>query len=156
MSVMTFKQTNSFGDAVGTWDAGAKRLENVDFVRKAFESFDVDKSGFLDPQELRAALTMLGVKPSVDALKEMGIEDVDGDGVLSLQDLDADGDQKIDFEEVQAAHVYRRMHAAPTPSHPPYLLYAAPLKLTRVSPPRSSNASPRSCQSATMLSTAAR
>ena len=38
-----------------------KRLEGVDFVRKAFDSFDADKSGFIDPQELRAALTMLGV-----------------------------------------------------------------------------------------------
>ena len=32
----------------------------VDFVRKAFESFDADKSGFIDPHELRAALVMLG------------------------------------------------------------------------------------------------
>ena len=60
-------------------------------MQKAFESFDVDKSGFLDPQELRAALTMLGVKPSLDALKDMGIDDRDGDGTLSLQDLDTDG-----------------------------------------------------------------
>lgn len=76
---------------VGDWNSQAKRLENVDFVQKAFESFDVDKSGFLDPQELRAALTMLGVKPSLDALKDMGIDDRDGDGTLSLQDLDTDG-----------------------------------------------------------------
>ena len=110
MSVMTFNQTNSFGDAVGSWDAGAKRLANVDFVRKAFESFDVDKSGYLDPQELRAALTMLGVKPSLDTLKEMGIEDVDGDGVLSLQDLDSDGDQKIDFEEVTGSSTHPLRH----------------------------------------------
>ena len=90
-----------------------QRLQNVDFVRKAFDSFDVDKSGFLDPQELRAALTMLGVKPSIDALKEMGIEDRDGDGTLSLMDLDTDGDQKIDFEEFKclAAILPKRDHA---------------------------------------------
>ena len=82
-------------------------------MQKAFESFDVDKSGFLDPQELRAALTMLGVKPSIDALKEMGIQDRDGDGTLSLMDLDQDGDQKIDFEEFKclAAILPKRDHA---------------------------------------------
>lgn len=85
----------------------------MDFVQKAFESFDVDKSGYLDPQELRAALTMLGVKPSIDALKDMGIQDRDGDGTLSLMDLDTDGDQKIDFEEFKclAAILPKRDHA---------------------------------------------
>lgn len=89
MSVMTFNVTNSQGDKIGTWGDQKKRLASVDFVKKAFESFDVDKSGFIDPQELRAALTMLGVNPTMDALKDMGIEDKDGDGTLSLADLDS-------------------------------------------------------------------
>ena len=32
---------------------------------------------------------MLGVNPTMDALKDMGIEDKDGDGTLSLADLDS-------------------------------------------------------------------
>ena len=42
MSVMTSSQYSAFGDKVGSW--GAKNYEGVDFVRKAFEAFDVDKS----------------------------------------------------------------------------------------------------------------
>ena len=108
---MTSSQYSAFGDKVGSW--GAKNYEGVDFVRKAFEAFDVDKSGFIDPQELRAALVMLGVKPSIEALKELGIEDKDGDGNLSLADLDTDGDMKIDYEEFKclAAVLPKREHA---------------------------------------------
>lgn len=98
------------GDVIG----GKRReLAEEDFVRKAFEAFDVDKSGYIDPPELRAALTMLGVNPTMDALKEMGLEDKDGDGKLSLADLDTDGDQKIDYEEFKcfAAILPKREHA---------------------------------------------
>ena len=105
MSVMTFNVTNSQGDKIGTWGDQKKRLASVDFVKKAFESFDVDKSGFIDPQELRAALTMLGVNPTMDALKDMGIEDKDGDGTLSLADLDGNCDELPPLPEVDAAEL---------------------------------------------------
>jgi len=105
--------TTSQGDAIGNEGARKARLANVDWVRKAFESFDVDKSGYIDPQELRAALTMLGVNPSVDVLKAMGLEDKDKDGKLSLADVDHNGDNMIDFEEFKAmaALVPKRDHA---------------------------------------------
>ena len=70
-------------------DRGTDNKEEAKLLAK----FDKDKSGYIDPQELVAALTMLGVK-RVD-----GIEDADGDNRLSLKDLDKDGDQKISFEE---------------------------------------------------------
>lgn len=113
MSVMTHAQYSSMGDKVGDWDSGKKGLENVDFVAKAFESFDKDKSGFIDPLELRAALVMLGVNPTMEALQDMGIQDKDGDGQLSLADIDTDGDMKIDFEEFKclAAVLPKRDHA---------------------------------------------
>ena len=101
MSVMTSSQYSAMGDMLGSWDSAKKNAESIDFVRKAFEAFDTDKSGFLDPQEMRAALVMLGVKPTMEALLEMGLEDRDGDGKLSIEDLDKDGDQKIDYEEVR-------------------------------------------------------
>lgn len=92
MSVNTYKKYSSYGDTLGDMES-ADRIESVDYLEKAFNSFDKDKSGYIDPQELVAALTMLGVK-RVD-----GIEDADGDNRLSLKDLDKDGDQKISFEE---------------------------------------------------------
>ena len=72
-----------------------------------------DKSGFIDPQELRAALTMLGVEVDFEKLKQMGVEDKDGDGELSLADLDKNNDNKIDFDEFKAiAHILpKREHA---------------------------------------------
>ena len=56
---------------------------------------------------------MLGVNPTMETLQELGIADRDGDGKLSLADLDKDGDQKIDFEEFQclAAILPKREHA---------------------------------------------
>ena len=117
MSVQTEKKYSASGYMVGGIDAAAKRLEGVDWLRTAFDAFDVDKSGYLDPHELRAALTMLGVRSSgktgAAALEKMGIDDKDGDGVVSLEDLDVDGDQKVDFEEfkVFAAVLPKRDHA---------------------------------------------
>ena len=106
---------------IGSINSGKERLEGVDFLRVAFDSFDVDKSGYLDPQELRAALTMLGVrgpdksKSTMDVLMsaDSDFEDADGDNTVSLKDLDKDGDEKVSFEEfkVFAALLPKRDHA---------------------------------------------
>ena len=66
MSVQTAKKYSASGYMVGGIDAAAKRLEGVDWLRTAFDAFDVDKSGYLDPHELRAALTMLGARKDGD------------------------------------------------------------------------------------------
>ena len=47
MSVMTSTVYSAFGDKVGAWDSAAKRSDSIDFVKKAFEAFDVDKSGYI-------------------------------------------------------------------------------------------------------------
>jgi len=106
---MVLGPTTSQGEKVG----GNADYSKIDWVRKAFESFDADKSGFIDPQELRAALTMLGVEVDFEKLKQMGVEDKDGDGELSLADLDKNNDNKIDFDEFKAiAHILpKREHA---------------------------------------------
>jgi len=106
MSVTTYKKYSSYGDTLGNLET-AENVDNIDYLEKAFKSFDKDGSDFIDPQELRAALTMLGIK-NVD-----GVADEDGDGRLSLKDLDTDGDQKISFEEfkVLAAVLPKREHA---------------------------------------------
>jgi len=112
MSVATYKQYNSFGDELGSWDSAKKNAANVDYLRKAFDSFDADKSGFIDEVELRAALCMLGVKLNKEMLTEMGFDDRDGDGKLSFADI-AGNDQKIDYEEFKslAALLPKQEHA---------------------------------------------
>lgn len=109
MSVTTYKKYSSYGDVVGEMDAAEKAIADakIDFLDKAFKSFDKDNSGFIDPQELKAALTMLGVKAAD------GVADLDGDGRLSLDDLDTDHDDKVSFEEfkVLAAVLPKREHA---------------------------------------------
>jgi len=106
MSVVTYKKYSSYGDTLGDMQS-AERTDHTDYLEKAFNSFDKDKSGFIDPQELVAALTMLGIK------EVEGVDDEDGDGRLSMKDLDKDGDQKISFEEfkVLAAVLPKREHA---------------------------------------------
>lgn len=60
--------------------AGMYVTMDKDLLRKQFDLFDKDGSGYLEPGEAAAALTQIGSK-------------------LTWQDLDADGDQKISFEE---------------------------------------------------------
>ena len=92
MAVRTSSITSGSGWQIGSLDANIERLKDVDFLKVAFDSFDVDKSGYIDPQELCAALTMLGIRGKLVE----GVDDADGDGVISLADLDANGDEKID------------------------------------------------------------
>jgi len=124
MAVRTSSITSGSGWQIGSLDANIERLKDVDFLKVAFDSFDVDKSGYIDPQELCAALTMLGIRGKLVE----GVDDADGDGVISLADLDANGDEKIDFEEfkVFAAILPKR-------DHPIYrnALQAAPVTLPR-------------------------
>ena len=86
MSVMTFNVTNSQGDKIGTWGDQKKRLASVDFVKKAFESFDVDR-GLHRPAA--AAARRCSASTRRWTRSDMGIEDKDGDGTLSLADLDS-------------------------------------------------------------------
>ena len=53
---------------------------DVDPLRKIFDKYDVDDSGYLDAGECAAALTQLGSK-------------------IKFEDLDTDGDNKVSFEE---------------------------------------------------------
>ena len=53
MSVVTFKKYSSYGDAVGDMDSAARAASegDIDYLQKAFNSFDRDKSGFIDDKE---------------------------------------------------------------------------------------------------------
>lgn len=117
MAVRASKQFSSYGDELTPRyhmpTAETVEKKQVNYLRKAFDSFDTDRSGYLDRHELIAALTLLGVRLKDDggaAVKEL---DKDGDGKLTFADLDVDGDDKIDYEEfsVLAALLPKREHA---------------------------------------------
>ena len=57
---------------------------DIDALRRQFDGFDKDGSGYLEAGEAVAALTMIGSK-------------------LKFEDLDTDGDNRISFDEVRVA-----------------------------------------------------
>jgi len=61
--------------------------EQVDQFRKVFDTFDKDKGGTIDKDELGAAMYSLGSNPTKLELQEM-IEavDVDGSGTIGKSD----------------------------------------------------------------------
>lgn len=65
---------------------GVKEEEIVG-LKEAFDIFDADKSGSIDIQEFKNAITALGLEKSSEKLLNL------------LSDLDANADNLIDFEE---------------------------------------------------------
>ena len=66
------------------------QLEVAARLRKAFDTFDVDKNGSLSACELRAVLTRLGTGAALsedDAAKLLAEFDTDGNGMLSLDEF---------------------------------------------------------------------
>ncbi|KAH6674060.1 calmodulin [Plectosphaerella plurivora] len=56
-------------------------------LKEVFKIFDRDGTGDISPLELQAAMTSLGLKPSLAEVKEM------------IREIDTDGDGQIDFNE---------------------------------------------------------
>eukprot|EP01015_Nassula_variabilis_P024256 TRINITY_DN4617_c0_g1_i5.p1 TRINITY_DN4617_c0_g1~~TRINITY_DN4617_c0_g1_i5.p1 ORF type:complete len:209 (-),score=88.32 TRINITY_DN4617_c0_g1_i5:103-729(-) len=56
-------------------------------IKEAFDLFDVDGTGSIDPKELKAAMTSLGFEAKNQTIYQM------------ISDLDADGSGAIDFQE---------------------------------------------------------
>ena len=61
--------------------------DEVEELRQAFDLFDTDGSGTIDPKELRAAMQSLGFETKNQTNYQM------------IQDIDKDGDGDIDFDE---------------------------------------------------------
>mmetsp|Transcript_29011 Transcript_29011/g.35322 ORF Transcript_29011/g.35322 Transcript_29011/m.35322 type:complete len:181 (+) Transcript_29011:121-663(+) len=61
--------------------------EEIDEIREAFNLFDTDGSGTIDPKELKAAMTSLGFEAKNQTIYQM------------ISDIDKDGSGEIDFEE---------------------------------------------------------
>ena len=63
------------------------RDDEVEELRQAFDLFDTDGSGTIDPKELRAAMQSLGFETKNQTIYQM------------IQDIDKDGDGDVDFDE---------------------------------------------------------
>eukprot|EP01038_Epipyxis_sp_PR26KG_P006144 gene6144-8471_t len=61
--------------------------EEVEEIREAFNLFDTDGSGTIDPKELKAAMTSLGFEAKNQTIYQM------------IADIDKDGNGTIDFDE---------------------------------------------------------
>jgi len=61
--------------------------DEVEELRQAFDLFDTDGSGTIDPKELRAAMQSLGFETKNQTIYQM------------IQDIDKDGDGDVDFDE---------------------------------------------------------
>lgn len=61
---------------------------NIESLLEVFESVDLDSNGYLDAQELRHILTLLGERPSDEEIDEMiRMVDVDGMGQVGLEEF---------------------------------------------------------------------
>ena len=61
--------------------------DEIEEIKEAFDLFDTDGSGTIDPQELKAAMQSLGFEAKNATIYQM------------IGDIDASGDGQIDFEE---------------------------------------------------------
>ena len=61
--------------------------EEVQEIKEAFDLFDLDGEGTIDPKELKIAMQSLGVEAKNQTIYQM------------IADIDADGNGAIDFEE---------------------------------------------------------
>mmetsp|Transcript_18891 Transcript_18891/g.8809 ORF Transcript_18891/g.8809 Transcript_18891/m.8809 type:complete len:114 (+) Transcript_18891:77-418(+) len=61
--------------------------DEIEEIKEAFDLFDTDGSGTIDPKELKAAMQSLGFEAKNQTIYQM------------VSDLDKDGSGAIDFEE---------------------------------------------------------
>ena len=61
--------------------------DEIEEIKEAFDLFDSDGSGTIDPAELKSAMQSLGFEAKNQTIYQM------------ISDLDADGSGQIDFEE---------------------------------------------------------
>jgi hypothetical protein len=73
--------------AAKTYERPGLSEEEIEEIREAFNLFDTDGSGTIDPKELKAAMQSLGFEAKNQTIYQM------------IADIDKDGDGSIDFEE---------------------------------------------------------
>jgi Ca2+-binding EF-hand superfamily protein len=70
-----------------TYERPGLTEDEIDEIREAFNLFDTDGSGTIDPRELKAAMQSLGFETKNPTIFQM------------IADLDSDGGGQIDFDE---------------------------------------------------------
>jgi hypothetical protein len=70
-----------------TYERPGLSEEEIEEIREAFNLFDTDGSGTIDPKELKAAMQSLGFEAKNQTIYQM------------IGDIDKDGSGEIDFEE---------------------------------------------------------
>lgn len=70
-----------------TYERPGLSEEEIEEIREAFNLFDTDGSGTIDPKELKAAMQSLGFEAKNQTIYQM------------IGDIDKDGSGSIDFEE---------------------------------------------------------
>ena len=70
-----------------TYERPGLSEEEIEEIREAFNLFDTDGSGTIDPKELKAAMQSLGFEAKNQTIYQM------------IGDIDKDNDGSIDFEE---------------------------------------------------------
>merc|ERR1719392_224243 len=63
------------------------KQDEIEEIKEAFDLFDTDQSGEIDPKEMKAAMQSLGYESKNDTIFTM------------LAELDKDGNASLDFEE---------------------------------------------------------
>ncbi|XP_035694118.1 calmodulin-like protein 4 [Branchiostoma floridae] len=94
-------ELNEFKNLVADMKAiqNSKREEVLD----AFFKFDKDKSGFIEPNELKEVLTYLGLASGEEIVKTMiGVADSNKDGKISITELaNVMGHTAVGAEDIQ-------------------------------------------------------
>jgi hypothetical protein len=77
--------------------------EEIEEIREAFNLFDTDGSGTIDPKELKAAMQSLGFEAKNQTIYQM------------IGDIDKDGSGSIDFEEFLDMMTAKMVRTPPLP-----------------------------------------
>jgi centrin-1 len=77
--------------------------EEIEEIREAFNLFDTDGSGTIDPKELKAAMQSLGFEAKNQTIYQM------------IGDIDKDGSGEIDFEEFLDMMTAKMVRFLPSP-----------------------------------------
>ncbi|CAN0058399.1 unnamed protein product, partial [Phaeothamnion confervicola] len=82
--------------AAKTYERPGLSEEEIEEIREAFNLFDTDGSGTIDPKELKAAMQSLGFEAKNQTIYQASKSIREGE---MISDIDKDGSGSIDFEE---------------------------------------------------------
>jgi hypothetical protein len=85
-----------------TYERPGLSEEEIEEIREAFNLFDTDGSGTIDPKELKAAMQSLGFEAKNQTIYQM------------IGDIDKDGSGSIDFEEFLDMMTAKMVRRSPT------------------------------------------